>query len=110
MGCDLISLLRTIFVLNFLFLCFGSRSFGGRFDRAVGRRESRSRVVDRAQAQQVVDLVQATLGPIDIPLGALNVIVSILDRFAELRGLLTRKRDCSVVCCHVSGSPFDRLF
>lgn len=87
------SVLRSVFGFDVVFLWCNSRNFGGCFDRAVGRCEFWSRVVDRAQAQQAVHVVQATSGLIDFPLGALDVIVSILDTPAKLRGLLARERD-----------------
>ena len=88
-GCDVVFLRRD------------GRKLGSNFDRAVGRREAWSRVVDRAQAQQAVDLVQAALDILYLPLSVLDVILAILDAFAKLFGLLARKRDRSVVCCHI---------
>jgi len=79
--------------LDLMFLWRNSGNFGSDLDRTVGRCKSWSRVVDRAQAQQAVDLAQASLSTINLPLSALDVVVGILDTLTKRLGLLARESD-----------------
>ena len=72
------------------------RSLNGAFRR----REVYSCVVDGARTQQVVDLVQAALRSMNLPLCAVNMILSILNALAKSLRVLTRERDGTGVCCH----------
>lgn len=100
-GCGLNGLLLGISGFDVVVLRRDSRNLRSWFDRTVGRRETWSRVVNRAQAQQAVDLVQAALSAMYLPLSAVDVFMSILNTLAKLFGLLARERDGGVVCRHV---------
>jgi len=92
-GCGFDSLLLSVSSFDVVFLRRNSRNLGSGFDSAVGRRETWSRVVNRAQAQQAVDLVQATLSTVNLSLSTVDVIMGILNTLAKLFGLLARERD-----------------
>lgn len=87
-GCGVNSLLLSVSPFDVVFLRRDSRNLGSGLDRAVGRRETWSRGVNRAQAQQAVDLVQAALSTVNLSLSAVDVIVGTLNTLAKLFGLL----------------------